>query len=172
MAQAYQGDIAESIAGTPRAGQLAENTGPDKLRSGVVADVLVAPGKLVCPGSAAGKYKTPTSAAEVLTSFGVSAFLPLKSDSVSPLNQEDYQIGEPLLYLEKGEIWVQVEAAVAEGQQALYRHTANGGGGFPTVGLWRGDANTGAGVVPACRFTSATAGAGFARVRLNLPATA
>lgn len=172
MPQAYQGDIAESIAGTPRAGQLAENTGPDKLRSGVVAEVLIAPSRLVCPGTAENQVKVPTSAAEVLTAYGVAVFLPMKSDAVAPLNQEDFQIAEFVLYLDKGEIWVPVEAAVSRGQQALFRHTANGGGGFPTVGQWRGDANTGAAVVPACRFTSSTAGAGFAKVRLNLPATA
>lgn len=172
MPQAYQGDIAESIATTPRAGQLAENTGPDKLRSGVTAEVLIPPGSLVCNGSTDLKAKRPTSAAEVLSSMGVAVYLPLKSDVQAPLNQEDYAIDEALLYLEKGEIWVPVEAAVTRGQQCLYRHTANGGGGFPTVGMWRGDANTGASVVPACRFESSTVGAGFARARLNLPATA
>ncbi len=165
MPQAYQGDIAESIASTPRAGQLAENTGPNNLRSSLKCGVLIAPGRAIC-SVVDGVAKLPTSSAEALGSLGVSVFLPMKSDAVAPINQEDFQVDEFLLYLTTGEIWVAVEAAVTAGQQALVRHTANGG--LTILGGFRGDANTGAVALPGTRFVTSTAGAGFAKLRLNL----
>src|SRR4051812_9422090 len=104
MTQAWQTDIAESISTTPAAGLLAENVAA--LRSGVQADVTIQPGWLLCPGSADGKAKVPTSAAEVLTSFGTAVLMPLKSESAT--NGQNFIAGDAVLYLEKGEIWVHV----------------------------------------------------------------
>lgn len=163
MPQAYQTDFAESISTTQYEGMPAEPV--SKLRAGRVAEVVVPAGRLVVPGTGAHQAKLPTSAAEVLKALGVSVLMPLKSETST-----DFAIGEAVLYLQTDEIWVVVEAAVTDGQQALARHTANGGN--TVLGRFRGDADTGASVVPGCRFTSSqpTPG-GLAKLRLNLPAT-
>jgi len=163
MPQAWQTDIAETISTTPIEGDLAEQV--RDLRSGRTAEVVIPAGRACCPGTTSGQLKLPTSAAEVLKCLGVSVRMPLKSESGT-----DFAIGDAVLYLEEGEIWVQVEAAVTDGQQALVRHTVNGGNNV--LGRFRGDADTGAAVIGACRFTStqATPG-GLAKLRINLPST-
>jgi hypothetical protein len=165
MPQAWQTDIAESISTTPAAGQPAEAV--HDLRAGVTAEVDIAPGLLICPGTADAQAKLPTSAAEVLRALGVAVLMPLKSeDSVS----FRASLKEAVLYLEKGEIWVAVEGAVTRGSQPFVRFATGTGGS--QKGAFRADGDTStAGVLPGCRFMSSTAGAGFAKVRLNLPAT-
>lgn len=163
MAQAYQEDILESISTTPRAGQLGENG--IKPRSGVVAQVSIAPGLAITQGTADNQVKLPTSAAEVLKCLGVSMLLELGYEL-----SDAYFIGRPVSFVDYGEMWVAVEAAVTAGQQAFVRFAT---GSFTQLGAFRADADTAtAGVLPACRFTTSTAGAGFAKVRVRLPATA
>ena len=169
MAQAYQEDFLESISTTPRAGQIAENT-QDSVRSGVVAEVSIPPGLLVVPGTTDTQTKLPASAAEVLKALGVSVLLELGYELT-----DAFGIGRAVSYLEEGEIWVAVEGAVTRGAQPFVRF-ADGTGAtaaFTQKGAFRADAdtNTSAGVLPGCRFSSSTTGAGFAKVRLNLPAT-
>lgn len=163
MPQAWQTDVAESIATTHFEGSLAEPV--SELRSGRIAEVTIPAGRLVVPGTADHQLKLPTSAAEVLKARGVSVLMPLKSESGT-----DFAINDAVLFLEDGEIWVFVEAAVTDGDQALARHTANGGN--TVLGRFRGTADTGASVVPGARFTStqATPG-GLAKLKIDLPAT-
>jgi len=160
MPQAWQTDIAESISTTPAAGQPAEQV--SDLRSGRVAEVLIPPGLLVTPGTAPTQLKLPTSAAEVIKGLGVSVLMKISESG------PNFQIGDAVLYLEEGEIWVAVEAAVTDGSD-VYVRFANGA--FTQKGAFRGDADTAtAGKLSGARFTSTTTGAGFAKVRLNLPA--
>ena len=168
MAQAYQQDYADTISVTPRAGLQAE---PVRPRSGVVAEVAIVPGVLVVPGTSDNQAKLPTSAAEVAKGLGVSLLLQLRKELT-----DDYAIGEALSYVDEGCVWVAVEGAVTRGNQAFARF-ANGTGATAAMtqkGSFRADAdtNTSAAAVPACRFESSTAGAGFAKVKINLPATA
>ncbi len=164
MVQAWQTDVAESISTTHFEGSPASAV--RELRSGRVAEVALPAGRLIVPGTAETQAKLPTSAAEVLKALGITVLMPLKSETST-----DFAIKEPVLYLQEGEIWVVVEAAVTDGQQALCRHAVNGGNNV--LGRFRGDADTGAAVVPAARFTStqATPG-GLAKLKINLPATA
>jgi hypothetical protein len=163
----YQTDFAESISTTPAAGQLAEDV--SDLRSSRVAEVAIAPGLACTPGTAAHQLKLPTSAAEVAKCLGVSVLMPLRSES-----GPTFAIGDAVLYLEKGEIWVAVEEAVADGSDVYVRFATNGA--LTQKGAFLdNDSNPGGGAtaakLPGCRFTSTTTGAGFAKVRLNLPAT-
>lgn len=168
MPQAWQTDVAESISTTHFEGSLAEPV--SELRSGRVAEVAIPAGRLVVPGTAEHQLKLPTSAAEVLKARGVSVLMPLKGEPTTANPNNDFAINEAVLFLEDGEIWVFVEAAVTDGDQALARHTANGGN--TVLGRFRGNADTGASVVPGARFTStqATPG-GLAKLKIDLPAT-
>lgn len=167
MPQPWQTDIAESISTTPAAGQPAEAV--RDLRSGRVAEVKIAPGLAILAGSSPTQAKLPTTAAEVAKCLGVTVLMPLKGEG-----SLDYAVGESILYLEKGEIWVAVEGAVSDGSDVYVRFADNGT--LTQKGAFRGDdSNPGGGAtaakLPGCRFTSTTTGAGFAKVRLNLPAT-
>lgn len=166
MPQAWQTDIAESISTTPAAGQPAEQV--SDLRSGRVAEVEIAPGLLVLAGTAEKQLKLPTSAAEVAKGLGVSVLMKISESG------PNFAIGDAVLYLEKGEIFVAVEEAVADGTDVYVRFATNGG--LTQKGAFLdNDSNPGGGAtaakLPGCRYTSTTTGAGFAKVRLNLPAT-
>ncbi len=168
MPQAYQQDIVDTISVTPRAGIPSEPI--REVRSNVVAEVQIAPGVLVVPGTADTQIKLPTSAAEVLKALGISLLLQLGYELT-----DDYIIGRNVSYVGRGGMWVAVEGAVTRGNQAFARF-ANGTGataGFTQKGSFRADAdtNTSAGVVPNMRFDSSTTGVGFAKVRFDLPAT-
>lgn len=162
MPQAWQTDVAETISTTHYEGSPAEPV--SELRSGRTAEVVIPAGRLVVPGTTDKQLKLPTSAAEVATAYGVSVLMPLKSEVST-----DFAIGEAVLYLEDGEMWVYSETAVTDGQPALARHTANGGN--TVLGRFRMGADTGAAAVPSARFRGTTAAPGLAKVKFDLPAT-
>jgi hypothetical protein len=70
--------------------------------------------------------------------------------------------------MNRGRIWVTVENAVAVNGDVYVRHTAGAGG--TQKGAFRADADTATAMrVRGARFLSATAGAGIARVELDMP---
>src|SRR5690606_13831293 len=167
----YQQEIQEEISGPSIPGALAENTTNAPLRA-LIAEVNVPCGLAVCIGSSDNKAKLPTSAAEVAKCVGVAIYLPLRKELPAGA---DYAQGDHLLYLEKGEIFVAVEGAVTAGEQAYVRFAANGE--LKQKGAFCADASLSAGTptaakLPGSRYTSSTTGAGIAKVRLNLPASA
>jgi len=169
----YQQEIQEEISGPSIPGALAENTTNAPLRA-LIAEVNVPCGLAVCIGSSDNKAKLPTSAAEVAKCVGVAVYLPLRKELPAGA---DYAQGDHLLYLEKGEIFVAVEGAVTAGEQAYVRFAANGDlkqkGSFCADASLDSDTGTPtAAKLPGCRYTSSTTGAGIAKVRLNLPASA
>ncbi len=167
MPQAWQTDVAESISTTHYEGSPAEPV--SELRSGRVAEVAIPAGRLVVPGTAQHQLKLPTSAAEVATARGVSVLMPLKGEPTTANANNDFAIGEAVLYCEDGVMWVYSETAVTDGQPALARHTANGGN--TVLGRFRMGADTGAAAVPSARFDGTTSAPGLAKVKFDLPAT-
>lgn len=164
MAQPYQQDIVDTISVTPRSGIPAEPV--HEVRSGVVAQVVITPGVLVVPGTTDIQVKLPTSAADVAKGLGVSLLLQLGYELT-----DDYAIGRNVSYVADGAMWVAVEQAVTRGNQCFARYAAGAGG--TQLGAFRADVDTAsAAAVPACRYDSSTVGAGFAKVRVDLPATA
>lgn len=165
MPQTWQTDVAESIATTHFEGSFSEPV--SELRSARIAEVVIPAGRLVVPGTNDYQLKLPTSAAEVAKAYGLAALMPLKSESGT-----DFAIGEAVLFLEDGEMWVCVENAVANGDQAYARHTANGAG-KDVLGRFRSGADTGAAAVPSARFvTTQLTSLGLAKLKFDLPATA
>jgi hypothetical protein len=70
--------------------------------------------------------------------------------------------------LTKGDIWVEVEEAVAPGDAVFYRHQASGGN--TTIGRFRKTADTATATqISQARWASSTTGAGLAVLTLNLP---
>lgn len=166
MPQAWQTDVAETIATTHFEGSLAEPV--SELRSERIAQVVIPAGRLVVPGTTEKQLKLPTSAAEVAKAMGVSVLMPLKSESGT-----DFGINEAVLFCEDGVVWVVVEEAVADGDPALARHTANGAG-KDVLGRFRTTADTGSVALPSGRFRSASVAFGsllLAKLKFDLPAT-
>lgn len=84
----------------------------------------------------------------------------LGTSGIKPLNM--------LSVLNKGRIWVAVEDAVAVNAYAFVRHTANGAGKLQK-GAFRSDADTANALkCRGVRFLTATSGAGFALVELDM----
>lgn len=87
------------------------------------------------------------------------------------LAAEGYQPFSDVSVLYQGEIWVEVEQAVAVDDIAYIRHTAGSGG--TVVGKFRKDADTltamkSTDMGSTVRFASSTSGAGLARIKLNM----
>lgn len=164
MPQAWQTDVAETIATTHFEGSLAEPV--SELRSSRVAEVVIPAGRLVVPGTADHQLKLPTSAAEVAKGFGVSVLMPLKSESGT-----DFAVAEAVLYLEDGTMWVWCEENVNDGDQAFVRYASGAGG--TVLGRFRKSADTAtAAALPSARFVGNFAAApGLTRVKFDLPAT-
>lgn len=81
---------------------------------------------------------------------------------------EGYRPQAPVTVIHRGEVWVEVEEAIAVGDSAFFRHTSGAGG--TVVGKFRNDSDTDScDEITGARFMSSTTGAGLARLALNTP---
>lgn len=117
-------------------------------------------------GTAGAAAKTPAAAGDVAagTLLGVVPFDPTRS-SLS------YTTSDPMPIVRKGRVWVTVEEAVNDGDQAYVRITTHSSN---TPGGWRKSADTVSAVdtavaAPGCYFRTSASSGGLALLELNLP---
>lgn len=132
---------------------------------GSPADEDMEAGRVVCVGANPGSCALPADAADVGRSKGVVVYHPFRY--AFGANEEEVAAGQVADLLEQGEVWVQVEDAVTEGEPVYVRHTADGG--LDQLGVCFDGTGTGLALLPNARFASSAAAAGIARVRINLP---
>lgn len=155
MAAAFEGQDASVLE--PRS-----TTGP-------VAQEAIKPGRLVARDTADGddEGSLPDASAEVTArAFGVSLYDAKKEGG------SEYAIGDRVLCLRKGEVWVKPEDAVVHGGQVFVRTTA--GATLTELGRFRsddGDEGGGALAValPGARWETSGAADALTKISINLP---
>lgn len=129
------------------------------------AQVAILAGTAMVVGSSDTNAKNPTSAAEAAKFLGVATYLMSLEPNVT--GTTEYAIGDMVNFVKRGDIWVAVEVAVAVGDPAFIRYTANGGN--TQLGAFRNDADTArAFQIPGAMFiTGQATPAGLALLRFS-----
>jgi len=137
--------------------------------------LALAPGLYVVRVVATQGVKAPAAAAAI-TGGLAGGFIIHQDLHINPLvvtntDRALFQPKEPLGYMRRGVIWVQVEDAVTDGAAVFIRYTARLTN--TTLGKARSDADTASSVdyavaLPGARFASSAGAGEFAKVRFNV----
>lgn len=152
---------------TPRRGEIAR-IGKATLGYKLEADLPA--GVFVCNGTYDYTCKVPASAANVLQSLGVVAWI---ASELPPADTttNDLPANAVVPVLPDGDIWVVCEEAMALNEDVYVRFAAGAGG--TQLGAVRDDADTAScQLLPNARVVGASTGAGVCKIRINLPAAA
>lgn len=148
------------------AGGLATGS-PRAVRGRFNADTtVIAYGRAVVQGTTSDAIILPTTTAKDF--IGVSYRCYAYENAETPQGDFGYAPGLEIDILTQGDIWVEVEEAVAPGDPVFFRHQASGANTI--VGKFRKSADTATATqVNAARWVSSTPGAGLAVLTINLP---
>ncbi len=149
------------------AGALAISHDPKMVLTGKLAASAVGLGKFVVIDQANGDdaVKLPAASADITSKLAKGFVMHAHSQESSLSGSPEWPQGYAAPILSKGQIYVEVEDAVSEGDEVFIRFQGgNEGGARSDVG--GGDAVA----LPGAVYRSSTTGAGLAVVELNLPA--
>lgn len=144
----------------------------DTVRASKAAAAAVNFGTFVCrrtaPADAVEQCANPAATADVTARpRGIALKDETRRNSTGGF-PGGYAVDDQVVYLRKGRVWVNVEAAVTQDGAVFVRFAA---GTFTQLGAFRGDADTATAVaLPGATYLTSTAGAGLAVVEINIPA--
>lgn len=123
-------------------------------------------GRAVVQGTETRDVLLPTSSNTAFVGITVNSSLYEKA--VTSNGEQGYPAQSVIDVLSSGEIWVEVEEAVAPGDPVYFRHTATTSN--PKVGVFRKSADgTNAALISQARWITKTTGPGVAILEINIP---
>lgn len=161
-------DMGTTVAESISAKRLGAVAGVPQIRS-VRAEVALMVGRFVCQGTADDQVKAVAAAGDVTeTGAGIVRYV-----ATLDWTADTCDVGDTIDVVRKGLVWVTTEDAVAAGQTAFVRITADAGGpagAARPVGNFRSDADGGEATESTrIRYVTSTTGIGLALVEVDLP---
>lgn len=148
---------------------------PGSIATGIPATVrgklnasgqTIAYGRALVQGSAVNAAILPSTTTKDF--IGVCLRTYVYENAQTPQGDFGYADKQMFDVLTQGDIWVEVEEAVAPGDPVFFRHEASGSNTI--VGKFRKSADTNTATqITAARWTTKTTGAGIATLQINLP---